>query len=353
MTPASLFRLMDPRRITRGAAAFAMGFTVSQSDVELSLSHIQAVRDYGAVRCGVDTGLPGFAIEDDSGDWSGFEVDLCRAYAAAFLGQPDQIEIYPLTAVERFHALESGQVDILLRNTSWTLSRATQRDIRFTGVYYYDGQGFVVPADLGLTSAQELSGARICVEPGTTSALNLEDYAQRFGLNFTIVSVEAQQDAREAYQSGECDAFTTDISRLAGFRASLEASDQHIILPDVISKEPLSPVVRSGDSRFALATEWVLMALIAAEEYGVTAENAADLASSPSRPEIGRLLGSDPELVKSIGLDEGFALRAIAAGGHYGQMFDRHLGAQSELGLSRGLNAQWNQGGLMYAPPFR
>lgn len=344
---------MDPRRITKGAAAFAMGFTVSHSDVELSLSHMQEVRDRGLVRCGVDTGLPGFALQNGDGQWTGFEVDLCRAYAAAFLNDPDGVEIVPLTASERFDALAEGRVDILLRNTSWTLSRATNLDVHFNGVYYYDGQGFVVPADLGLTSAQELSGARICVEPETTSALNLEDYAARFSLNFTIISVETQQDAQTEYQAGRCDAFTSDISRLAGFRAGLETADQHVILPDVISKEPLSPVVRADDPGFALATEWVLMALIAAEEYGVTSANAAQLAETPTRPEIARLLGMDAELVSSLGLDEGFGLRAISAGGHYGELFDRHLGVQSELGLSRGMNAQWNQGGLMYAPPFR
>jgi general L-amino acid transport system substrate-binding protein len=353
MTPASLFDLMDPRRLAKGATAFALGFAVSQSDVAASRSHMAEIQARGVLKCGVDTGLTGFAETDENGAWSGFEVDLCRAYAAAFLGDPDRTQFVPTTTLDRFQSLRDGDVDILLRNTSWTLSRASTQQVRFTGVYYYDGQGFLAPADLGLTSAQELSGARICVQPETTSALNLEDYSERYGLNFTTVSVETVADARIAYQAGECDAFTSDVSRLAGFRRSLTEPDRHMVLPDVISKEPLTPVVRAGDPQFEMAVEWVLMALIAAEEYGVTQNQLSEPGQISNRPEVRRLLAVDEDIALSLGVDENFARRAIAAGGHYGELFERNLGEASPLQLERGLNAQWNQGGLLYAPPVR
>ena len=353
MTPASLFDLMDPRRLAKGAAAFALGFTVSHSDLDAATSHMDEVQRRGVLRCGVDTGLVGFAQRDEAGQWSGFEVDLCRAYAAAFLDDPDRAEYVPTTTLDRFRAVREGEVDILLRNTSWTLSRATTQGVRFAGVYYYDGQGFLTPADLGLTSAQELSGARICVQPETTSALNLDDYAERYGLNFTIVSVETVADARAAYEAGQCDAFTSDVSRLAGFRRSLSEPERHMVLPDVISKEPLSPVVSGDDEAFAMAVEWVLSSLIAAEEYGVTQAQLASPDGTPDRPEVRRLLEVDEAIATSLGMSNDFASRAIAASGHYGEIFERNLGEGSPLQLERGLNAQWKEGGLMYAPPVR
>ena len=353
MTPASLFDLMDPRRLAKGAAAFALGFTVSHSELDNATSHMDEVQRRGVLRCGVDTGLVGFAQTDEAGEWSGFEVDLCRAYAAAFLDDPDRTQFVPTTTLDRFRAVREDEVDILLRNTSWTLSRATMQGVQFAGIYYYDGQGFLTPADLGLTSAQELSGARICVQPETTSALNLDDYAERYGLTFTIVSVETVAEARRAYEAGECDAFTSDVSRLAGFRRSLSEPEQHMVLPDVISKEPLSPVVKDDDDAFAMAVEWVLTSLIAAEEYGVTQSQAADLTLVSNRPEVRRLLEVNEGTIASLGLQTDFARRAIAAGGHYGELFERNLGETSPLQLERGLNAQWKEGGLLYAPPVR
>jgi len=353
MTPASLFDLMDPRRLAKGAAAFALGFAVSHSDVDSAMSHMDEVQRRGVLRCGVDTGLVGFAQRDETGAWSGFEVDLCRAYAAAILDDPDRTEFVPTTTLDRFRAVRDGEVDILLRNTSWTLSRATTQGVRFAGIYYYDGQGFLAPADLGLTSAQELSGASICVQPETTSALNLEDYAERYGLTFTTVSVETVSDARTAYEAGQCDAFTSDVSRLAGFRRSLSEPERHMVLPDVISKEPLAPVVKDDDDAFAMAVEWVLSSLIAAEEYGVTQIQAQTADELSSRPEVRRLLEVDEDIASSLGLESDFARRAIAAGGHYGELFERNLGEDSPLQLERGLNAQWKEGGLLYAPPVR
>lgn len=353
MTPASLFDLMDPRRLAKGAAAFALGFTVTHSDVDSAGSLMAEIQTRGVLRCGVDTGLVGFAQTDETGAWSGFEVDLCRAYAAAFLNDPDRTQYVPTTTLDRFEAIREGQVDILLRNTSWTLSRAATQGVQFAGIYYYDGQGFLAPADLGLTSAQELSGARICVQPETTSALNLEDYSERYGLTFTTVSVATVADARIAYEAGQCDAFTSDVSRLAGFRRSLSDPDRHMVLPDVISKEPLSPVVRDHDEAFAMAVQWVLASLIAAEEYGVTRAQLESSEELAQRPEVRRLLDIDEEVTASLGLDSGFARRAIAAGGHYGELFERNLGEASPLQLERGLNAQWKEGGLLYAPPIR
>lgn len=353
MTPASIFDLFAPRRLARAAATFALGFSVAESELAASGSMLDQVRERGVLRCGVDTGLEGFAEFSESEGWSGFEVDLCRAYAAAFLGDEARVRFVPLTTEERFEALLDGRADILMRNTSWTFARDAELPVTFAGTYYYDGQGFLAPADLGVASARELAGARICVQPATTHRLNLDDYAQTYGLRFEEVLVETPAEGFDAYRAGRCDAFTSDVSALAGARSRLESPDNHTILPDIISKEPLGPVVASGDPRFAEAARWVLNALIAAEEYGVTAANAAELAADASRPEVRRLLGAEGAIGDALGLEADFALQAVSARGNYGELFARHLGEGSALGLRRGLNAQWTQGGLLYAPPFR
>lgn len=352
MTSASLFEAFRPRQIVRAAAAFALGFAASQSELSEYSTTLSDIRERGELRCGVDTGLAGFAEESD-GQWRGFEVDLCHAYAAAFLGDQNAVSFVPLTTAERFDALQDGRADILLRNTSWTFERDARRDVSFVGTYYYDGQGFLAPSDLGVASARELDGARICVMPATTTALNLDDYAVTYGLSFDVVSVATPREGLDAYVAGQCDAYTNDVSSLAGLRRSLADPDSHIILPDVISKEPLGPVVRAGDPRFAEAARWVLFALIAAEEYGVTAADAPTLAETARNPEVRRLLGAEDEIGAALGLSPDFALHAIEARGHYGEIFDRHLGPDSALGLRRGLNDQWSRGGLLYAPPFR
>lgn len=353
MTPASLFDLFAPRRLARAAAAFAMGFTVSQSQFEALGSGLADIRARGVLVCGVDTGLPGFAQQDADGRWQGFEIDLCHAYAAAFLGDSERVRFVPLTSAERLTALADGRVDILLRSTSWTFTRAAQMPVTFAGTYYYDGQGFLAPADLGVASARELDGARICVQASTTSLLNLNDFAGSFALTLTPVLAETPREAREAFEAGRCDVITADVSALAGLRLSLPEPDAHVILPDIISKEPLGPVVAARDPRFAEAARWVLHALITAEEYGVTAANAADLRDTARSPVVRRLLGAEGAMGEGLGLDADFALNAITARGHYGELFTRHLGAQSPLRLERGLNAQWSDGGLLYAPPFR
>lgn len=348
-----VFDLFAPRKLARTVSAFALGFAASQSDVDAMSSKLAQIEDRGRLVCGVDTGLAGFAEQDENGTWRGFEVDLCHAYAAAFLGDPERVEFVPLTTADRFDAVLTDQVDILLRNTSWTFARDASLPVSFAGTYYHDGQGFLVPADLGVTSVRELDGARVCVQPETTTALNLADYGEAYGVSFQTVLVDTPAGGLDTYLAGQCDAFTSDVSALAGLRAALEERDQHAILADVISKEPLGPVVSSGDPDFVEAVEWILHALIAAEEFGVTADAVEGARVDPRTPEIARLLGEEGALGEALGLDSDFAVRAIAARGHYGEMFERNLGTQSELRLSRGLNAQWTEGGLMYAPPFR
>ncbi len=353
MSGFAVFDILAPRKLTRTVSAFALGFAASQSDVDAIGSTLAHIEERDRLVCGVDTGLAGFAEQDGNGNWSGFEIDLCHAYAAAFLGDPDKVEFVPLTTADRFDAVMDGRVDILLRNTSWTFARDARLPVSFAGTYYHDGQGFLIPSDLGVTSARELDGARVCVQPETTTALNLADYGEAYQVSFETVLVDTPVGGLETYLAGGCDAFTSDVSALAGLRAGLEERDAHVILPDVISKEPLGPVVSSGDVQFAEAVEWVLYALIAAEEFGITAEAAEGAAETARSPEVVRLLGGEGALGEALGLDADFAVRAISARGHYGEMFERNLGADSALGLSRGLNAQWTQGGLMYAPPFR
>ncbi|MEO1038086.1 MAG: amino acid ABC transporter substrate-binding protein [Pseudomonadota bacterium] len=353
MTPNAFFDLLAPRRLVRAATAFAMGFAVSQSEVEQLGSKLEQIRDRGVLLCGVDTNLPGFAMQTGDGTWEGFEADLCRAYAAAFLGRADQVRFVPLTTAERFEAVSDGRADILVRNTSWTLAREADLSVSFVGVYYHDGQGFLTANDLGVASARELDGARICVQSQTTTALNLADYAQAFGVSFQPVEADTAIAALRAYEAGACDALTNDISSLAGLRLQLDDPSSHSLLPDVISKEPLGPVVSDADPRFADTARWVLYALIAAEEYGVTAQNARVIAETSTNPELRRLLGAEGAVADALGLDAEFALRAIEATGNYAEIFERHLGLESELQLRRGLNAQWTEGGLLYAPPFR
>lgn len=352
MSPLNLLDVFRVRSLTKAVATFALGFSVSQSELESLGSTISDIRERGQIRCGVGTGLEGFAIESRQGRWEGFEADLCRAYAAAILGDENRAVFVPLTTSDRFNALSEDRVDLLLRNTSWTFARDAEYGLSFAGVYYYDGQGFMVPADLGVTSVRELDGARICVQQDTTTALNLSDYAQAYGVSFSLIEVATDDQGLQEYQSGACDAFTNDVSSLAGIRQSLNNPDDHVVLSEVISKEPLGPVVQSDDADFAEAVRWVLFALIAAEEYGVTARNAQDLREVSPNPEIRRLLGAEGAIGDNLQLDANFAYRAIQAGGNYGELFARHLG-EDGLGLQRGLNAQWTQGGLLYAPPFR
>lgn len=316
---------------------------------------LATIRQRGRLNCGVHEGLVGFAYTDNRGAWRGFDVDFCRATAAAVLGDPDAVRFVPLTTEQRFDALRDGRVDVLWRNTSWTMSRDAGGELSFAGINYYDGQGFMVRRSLNLSSAAELNGARVCVQSGSTTELNVEDYFRRRGIEYRPVVVATEGEARQAYAREECDAFTADISALAAARTTLSNPQQHVILPDVISKEPLGPVVRSGDDRWTAVIRWTLNALILSEELGVTRANAADLAKSSPDPRVRRLLGQEGDFGPSLDLSRTWARDAIAAGGNYGEIFNRNLGAQSSLDLERGLNAQWSSrpGGLIYGLPVR
>ena len=322
---------------------------------EFASPTLAAVRRRGRLNCGVHEGLVGFAYTDNRGEWRGFDVDFCRALAAAVLGDSNAVRFVPLTSSQRFEALRSGRVDVLWRSTSWTLVREAQEGVRFAGVNYYDGQGFLVRRSLDLASAAELNGARICVQRASTSELNVADWFRARGLEYSPVVGANEEAARTAYGREACDALSADISALAAARTTLANPEQHAILPDVISKEPLGPAVRRGDEAWTSMVRWTLNALILAEELGVTSENASRLAEDSRNPQIRRLLGVEGEVGPLLGLSSDWAKAAIEARGNYGEIFARNLGANSSLDLARGLNAQWNAraGGLIYALPIR
>jgi general L-amino acid transport system substrate-binding protein len=318
-----------------------------------SAATLDDVKARGTLKCGVNTGFPGFAYPDADGRWQGFDVLLCRAVAAAVLGDQEKIEFVPLTSETRFTALTSGEVDMLSRNSTWTFTRDADLKLTFAGVNYYDGQGFMVSKDLGVASATELDGATICVQTGTTTEVNLADYFKVNNIGYQPVPIQTPAEADQQFLGGACDAYTTDASQLATSRGSYENPDNYVILPEIISKEPLGPVVRQGDDQWADIVRWTLNALVAGEEYGVTAANAEEIAGSTQDPEIRRLLGSEGDLGTMLGLDADWAKRAIMANGNYGEMFAATIGEGTPTNLARGLNAQWKDGGLQYSPPFR
>lgn len=314
---------------------------------------LAAVKARGWLACGVHPGLPGFAFKDARGDWRGFDVDICRAVAAATLGDAEAVRFTPIGTQDRFTALLTGRIDILSRNTSWTFSRDAGMGIGFVSVTYYDGQGFLVPKTLNLTSADELNGARICVQAGTASEANVADHFRGRGLTYQPVVVKSEAEARNLYQSDGCDAFTADVSALASARSVMNNPNAHVILPDVISKEPLGPVVREDDPAWEDIVRWTVFALILAEEQGVTSKTAEEAAKTGS-PAARRLLGQEG-LGEMLGLKPDWAFQAISQVGSYGEMFERNVGSDSALKLERGLNAPWNAAkpGLLYAPPMR
>jgi len=311
------------------------------------------VKARGTLNCGVTTGLTGFAVPDANGVWGGFDVGVCRAVAAAVLGDPMAVEFVPTTGQTRFTALASGEIDLLARNTTWTFSRDVDLKFEFVGVNYYDGQGFMVPRDLGVSSAKDLDGATVCIQTGTTTELNLADYFRANNISYEPVPIETNAEAQQQYLAGACDVYTTDASGLAATRATFEAPGDHVLLPEIVSKEPLGPLVRHGDNEWADVARWTLNALITAEELGVTSANIADLSAGTDNPEINRLLGSEGELGAMLGLDAEWAKNAIMAGGNYGELFEKNIGENTPIGLARGLNAMWTEGGLIYSPPFR
>ncbi|MDV7142260.1 amino acid ABC transporter substrate-binding protein [Tropicimonas sp. TH_r6] len=315
---------------------------------------LDEVKTRGTLNCGVATGVPGFAAPDANGEWQGFDVAVCRAVAAAVLDDPTAVEFVPTTGKTRFTALASGEIDMLARNTTWTFSRDVDLKFDFVGVNYYDGQGFLVRKDLGVSSAKELDGATVCIQTGTTTELNLADFFRINNMEYEPVPIETNAEGQQQYLAGACDSYTTDASGLAATRATFEDAANHVILPEIISKEPLGPLVRHGDNEWADVVRWTLNALIAAEELGVTSANVTELAAAAgNNPEINRMLGTEGTLGEMLGLPADWAVKAISVNGNYGEIFEKNIGETTPIGLARGLNAQWTSGGLLYAPPFR
>jgi general L-amino acid transport system substrate-binding protein len=335
------------------AASVVAATLVGAAGAAYAGKDLDAIKARGNLICGVTTGVAGFSLADSQGKWTGLDVDTCRAVAAAIFGDADKVKYVPTTAQQRFTALQSGEVDLLARTTTWTLTRDTALGFDFTGVNYYDGQGFMVNKKLGVKSAKELNGATVCVSPGTTTELNLADYFRANKMSFKPVVIEKVEEIRAAFFSGRCDVYTTDASGLYSTRAAnAPTPDDYVILPEIISKEPLGPVVRHGDNQFADIVRWTLFAQIEAEEYGITSKNVDEMLKSDN-PAIKRILGVTPGMGKALGVDEKWVYNIIKQVGNYGEMFERNVGMATPLKIARGQNALWTQGGLQYAPPIR
>jgi general L-amino acid transport system substrate-binding protein len=314
---------------------------------------LAVVKERGKVRCIGHGGLIGFGfIDADTNEWAGFDVDFCKALAAAVLGDPEAVEILPADATQRFPLLQSGEGDVLIRNTTWTISRDTSLGFNFAPTTFYDGQGMMVRADSGIEKLEDLEGATVCVQQGTTTERNLADVMRALGVSYEPVVFKEADDTRTAYDEGRCDAFTTDKSGLIAEQTQLENPDDHIILEETMSKEPLGPLVRHGDDQWFDIVKWVTYGLFAAEEYGITQANVEEMAATSEDPVIRNLLGVEGDLGKGLGLDNDFVVKAVKAMGNYGEIYDRHLGPEA-LNVPRALNSQWTEGGLIYAPPFR
>jgi general L-amino acid transport system substrate-binding protein len=311
---------------------------------------VDSIKQRGNLRCGVNTGLLGFSAPDSAGRWTGLDADFCRAVAVAILGDPNKVQFVPTTAQNRFTILQSGEVDMLSRNTTWTSSRDSTMGSLFAGTLFYDGQGFMVPKKLGVKSATELNGATVCVQPGTTTELNLSDYFRSKRMSFKPVVISDLSQVEQAFFTGRCDVYTTDISGLAATRLKASNKDDYVVLPDAISKEPLGPMIRRGDWEFFAIVRWALFGLVEAEEYGVTSANVDKLVAESKDPVIMRLVGKTGDVGKGFGLDNDWLVKVIKAVGNYGEMYQRNIGP---IGIARGVNAQWRDGGLMYAPPLR
>jgi general L-amino acid transport system substrate-binding protein len=342
---------MKNKLLSAAFGAAILGFGVPA----VHAATLDDVKAKGFVQCVVNTGLAGFAQPDSSGNWSGFDVDYCKAVAAAIFGDPSKTKYTPTTSQTRFTALQSGEGDVLFRNTTWTISRDTALGLNFRAVNYYDGQGFMVPKSLNVKSALELSGAAVCVQSGTTTELNLADYFRAHNLEYKPVVYEKLPEVNAAYQEGRCDVYTTDQSGLYSLRLSLSNPDDHIILPEIISKEPLGPAVRQGDDQWFDIVSWTHYALVQAEEFGITQANVDEIKSTTTNPDIKRFLGveADSKIGTDLGLTNDWAYNIIKGVGNYGEVFERNIGAKTPLKIERGLNALWTKGGLQYAPPIR
>lgn len=334
------------------AAAAALSAQTATAQTPTAQATLKGIQDRGTLSCGVSQGLPGFSSPDDKGNWTGLDVDICRAIAAAIFNDPSKVKFVPLSAKDRFTALQSGEIDVLSRNTTWTISRDTLLAANFTGVTYYDGQGFLVKKSLKVKSALELNSASVCVQTGTTTEQNLADYFKGNNMKYEVIAFAGADETVKAYESGRCDVFTTDVSQLYAQRLKLANPNDHEVLPEVISKEPLGPMVRHGDDQWFDIVKWTLFAMVNAEEAGVTQKNVDEMAKS-DKPDLKRMLGSDGNLGEQLGLTKDWVIRIVKHVGNYGESFDRNVGTGSKLGIARGLNNLWNKGGIQYAPPIR
>ncbi|MBX9911059.1 MAG: amino acid ABC transporter substrate-binding protein [Beijerinckiaceae bacterium] len=316
-------------------------------------STLERTKQRGKVNCGTSEGVPGFSLPDDRGNWNGFDIDWCRALAAAIFNDPNAISLKPLSAKDRLIALQSGEIDVLARTTTWTSSRDAAFGLNFTAVNYYDGQGFLARKSLNIKSAKDLNGASICVQQGTTGELNLADFARTNKIKIEVIAFSTTVEAAKSLEAGRCDAWTTDISALSANRLKFVKSDDFVVLPEVISKEPLGAWVRQGDDQWFDLVRWTLFVMINAEELGVTQANVEELTKTSGNPEIKRLLGTEAKFGEQFGVSNDWVVRIVRAVGNYGESFDRHLGPKTRLGLDRGLNKLWSEGGAMYAPPIR
>jgi general L-amino acid transport system substrate-binding protein len=338
--------------ILKGILAGAAALIATAGVASAQTKTLDTVKSRGSLSCGVNVGLAGFSQPDDKGNWTGLDVDYCKAIAAAVLGDATKVKYVPTTAKERFTALQSGEIDVLIRNTTWTTARDSSLGLIFAGVNYYDGQGFMVKGSLGVKTAKELNGATVCVQTGTTTELNLADYFKANKMTYKPVVFEKLDETLQAYLAGRCDVYTTDQSGLYSVRVQQPKPEDHLVLPEIISKEPLGPSVRQGDDQWLTVVKWVHYALLNAEEAGITQANVAEVVNS-TNPEIKRIVGKDGELGKGLGLPNDFVVSIVKAVGNYGELFERNVGSGSRLKIARGLNKLWNNGGLQYAPPLR
>jgi len=344
-----LERLKPMKRVS---LVFSLALAASLSAQGAHAQALKTVKDRGMLSCGVSGGLPGFSNPDDKGNWTGLDVDVCRAIAAAIFDDPTKVKFVPLSAKDRFTALQSGEIDVLSRNTTWTLSRDTSLGANFTGVSYYDGQGFLVKKSLKVNSALELNSASVCVQTGTTTEQNLADYFKGNNMKYEVIAFADANETVKAYESGRCDVFTSDVSQLYAQRLKLANPADHVVLPEVISKEPLGPMVRHGDDQWFDIVKWVLFAMVDAEELGVNQKNVDEMAKS-DKPDLKRAFGTDGNLGEQLGLTKDWMSRIVKAVGNYGEVYDRNVGTGSKLQIARGLNQLWNKGGIQYAPPIR
>ena len=339
-------RLLSKVAISALLAASTMALSANAGTLQDTLKQ-------GYLKCGINTGLPGFAEADSSGKWHGLDVDICRAVAAAVLGDASKVKYVNLNAKERFTALQSGEIDLLARNTTWTETRDTSLGLNFTGVNYYDGQGFMVHKSLGIKSALELDGASVCLQAGTTTELNLADYFRSHGMKYKLVSYDTNDQVLNGYVTGRCDVLTTDQSQLYSLRVKMKHPEKSVVLPEIISKEPLGPVVRQGDDEWFNIVKWTLFGMVSAEEKGVTSKNVDDMKAHSKDPEIKRMLGVEGNMAANLHLKKDWLYNVIKQVGNYGESFDRNVGPNTPLKIKRGLNALWTKGGLQYSPPFR